>query len=106
MQVSLQRWTSRRRSAGFLGGVLFLVITVAALILVAVLAALALVLMALVGAVMAGERLLGLLVPAYRRRRRLRYLTMPTGLVRAVRLGSGPTQVIEARSVELPRRED
>ena len=106
VQVSFHRWTTRRRSAGFLGGVLFLVVTLAVLVLVAVLAALALVLMALVGAVMAGERLLGLLVPAYRRRRRQRYITMPSGLIRTVRLGSEPTRVIEARSVELPRRED
>ena len=89
-----------------MGGILFLAITVAVLVLLAFLAALGLVLMALVGAVMAGERLLGLLVPGYRRRRRERYLAMPTVLVRAVRFGAGPSQVIEAHSVELPRRGD
>ena len=104
--ASLRQWTGRRRSAGFLGGLLFLLLTLAVLVVLAFLAALGLLLMALVGAVMAGERLLGLLVPAYRRRRREPYLTMPTVLVRTVRFGSGPTQVIEAHSVELPRRED
>lgn len=69
-------------------------------------AALGLLLVALAGAVMAGERLLELLVPAYRRRRNERCLTMPTGLIRTVRFGSGLTQVIEAKSTELPRRED
>lgn len=105
MGVSLRQWTGRRRSAGFLGGILFLAITAAVLVILAFLAALGLVLMALIGAVMAGERLLGLLVPAYRRRRRERYLTMPTVLVRTVRFGAGPSQVIEARSEELPRPE-
>ena len=60
--------------------------------------------MALVGVLIGAERLLGLLVPTYRRRRRERYLTMPTGLIRTVRFGSGPTEVIEAHSAELPRQ--
>ena len=106
MTASLRQWTGRRRSAGFLGGLLFLLLTLAVLVVLAILAALGLMLMALVGAVMVGERLLGLLVPSYRRGRRERYLTMPTVLVRTVRFGAGPSEVIEAHSVELPRRED
>jgi hypothetical protein len=54
---------------------------------------------------MGAERLLGLIVPAYRRRRRERYLTMPTVLIRTVRFQSQPTQpnqVIEAGPYELP----
>jgi hypothetical protein len=89
---------------GFLGGVIFLVVALTVLVFLAVLAALGLVVVALVGLAMGAERLLGLLVPVYRRRRRERYLTMPTGLIRTVRFGSGPTQVIGARSYELPPR--
>lgn len=100
--MSLQRWTGRPRSTGFLGGVLFLVGAVALLVFLAVLAALGLLVMALVGVLMVAERLLALLVPAYRRRRRERYLTMPAGLIRMVRFGSGPTQVVDARSYEVP----
>ncbi len=85
---------------------LFLVAVVAALVLLVFLAGIGLLFMALVGVLMGAERLLGLLVPAYRRRRRERYLTMPTGVIRTVRFGSGPTQVIEARSHELPQAGD
>ena len=105
MAASLRRWASHRQSAGLLGGLLFLLITAAVLVLLAFLATVGLLLMALIGAVIAGERLLGLLVPSYRRRRRERYLTMPTVLVRTVRVGAAPTQVIEARSEELSRPE-
>jgi hypothetical protein len=66
----------------------------------AALAVLGLLVVALVGAVMCAERLVGLLVPSYRRRHRERYLTMPRGLLRMVRFGSGPAGVIEARSYE------
>lgn len=104
--MSLREWNGRRQSAGFLGGILLLIVVVAVLVLLAVLAALGLVLMAIVGVVIGAERLLGLLVPAYRRRRRQRYLTMPTALIRTVRFGSGPTQVIEVHSDELPRQND
>lgn len=83
-----------------------MVVFVAALVLLAFLAALGLLLMALVGVLMGTERLLGLLVPAYRRRRKERYLTMPTGLIRKVRFGSGRTQVIEAHSYQSPPGED
>lgn len=102
--MSFRGWRSRRRSAGLLGGFLFLIGAVAVLSLLAVLAALGLVVMALIGVLIGVERLLGLLVPAYRRRRRERYLTMPGSLVRVVRFGSGPGKVIEARSYELPHR--
>ena len=104
--VSLRPWTSRRRSAGVLGGVLFLAVTAAVLVLLASLAAVGLLLMVFIGVVMTGERLLGLLVPPYRCRRRERYLTMPTVPVRTVRFGAEPSQVIEARSEELSRRGD
>ncbi len=68
----------------------------------ALLAALGLVVMALVGIVMGAERLLASLVPAYRRRRRQRYLSMPTGLVRVVRFGARSTQVrFGARSTQV-----
>lgn len=100
--MPLPSWRDRRRPAGFLGGALFLSGVVAVLVFLAVLATLALLVMALVGVVIGAERLLALLVPAYRRRRRERYLTMPAGLVRVVRFGSGPTQAIDARSYELP----
>ncbi len=88
-----------------------------------VLAALGLLAMALLGVLIAFDRLLGLLVPAYRRRR-ARRLAVPAGLVRVVRLrafrfssdrpgsgsgsgsgsrfGSAAAPVIEARSHELP----
>jgi hypothetical protein len=75
---------------------------VTVLALMAVLVASGLVLMALVGLAMGGERLLGWLVPAYGRRRRQRYLTMPPLLIRTVRFRTGPTEVIEASSSELP----
>lgn len=75
-------------------------------VFLAFLAALGLVLMALVGVLIGAERLLGLLVPAYRRRRSERYLTMPSGLIRTVRFRSGPVQVIEAHSFELSRKTD
>lgn len=101
MPLSLRAWNGGRRSTGFLGGLLFLIGAAALLLLLAFLAALGLLLMALVGVVMGAERLLGLLVPAYRRRRN-RYLGMPTILIRTVRFGSGPTQVLEARSHDLP----
>jgi hypothetical protein len=85
--------------------VLFVVGAVALLVFLAVLAALGLVLLVLVGIVMGAERLFGLIVPAYRRRRRERYLTMPTVLIRTVRFQSQPTQanqVIEVGPYELP----
>lgn len=85
---------------------LFLVVAVAALVLLVFLAGIGLLFMALVGVLMGAERLLGLLVPAYRRRRRERYLSMPTGVIRTVRFGLGPTEVIEARSRELPQAGD
>ncbi len=78
----------------------------AVLLFLAVLAALGLVLMALFAVVIGVERLLGLLVPGYRRRRKERYLRMPTVLIRTVRFGSEPTKVIEAHSHELPRHQD
>lgn len=104
MDVSLRSLRVRRQSAGLLGGILFLAGAVALLVFLAVLAALALLAMALVGVLMGAERLLGLLVPAYRRRRRARYLNMPTGIVRMVRFGPGRGQLIEARSRELHER--
>jgi Flp pilus assembly protein TadB len=90
---------------------LFLIVAAAVLVFTALLAALGLVVMALVGIVMGAERLLASLVPAYRRRRRQRYLSMPTGLVRVVRFGARSTQVrfgarstqpIDVRSSESP----
>jgi Flp pilus assembly protein TadB len=87
---------------GFLGGVLFLLGALAVIMFLAVIAVLSLLLMALFGIVMGAERLLAVLVPGYRRRRRERYITMPTVLVRTVRFGSRLTQVIEANSYELP----
>lgn len=95
----------RRRSTGLLGGVLVLVGAVVMLLFLAALAALALLAMALVGVVMGAERILGLLLPSYRRRRRHSCVTMPTVLVRTVRFGSRPTEVIEAHAHELPRPE-
>jgi hypothetical protein len=103
--MSLRGWTGRRRSIGLLGGVLFLVGAVAVLVFLAILAVLGLLVMTLVGIVMGAERLLGLLVPAYRRRHRERYLAMPAGFIRVVRFGSRASPVIEARSYELPRGE-
>ena len=100
--MSMRGWTSRRRSSGFLGGALFLAGAVAVLAVLAFLAAVGLAVMALVGALIGVERLLGLLVPAYRRRRRGRTLTVPAGLFRMVRFGSVANEVIEARSHELP----
>jgi hypothetical protein len=102
VELSRHGWRGRRQSSGFLGGFVLLLGALAALVVLAVLAALGLLLMAVVGAVMLAERLLALLVPAYGRRRRERYLTMPVGLIRMVRFGSGPGQVIEAHSYELP----
>jgi hypothetical protein len=98
----MRGWTSRRRSTGFLGGALFLTGAVAVLVVLAFLAALGLVVIALVGALIGVERLVGLFVPAYRRRRGRRALAVPAGLVRMVRFGSAPKGVIEARSHELP----
>jgi len=85
-----------------MGGVLLLIGAVAVFIFLALLAALSLLVMALFGIVMGAERLLALLVPAYGHRRRERYITMPRVLVRTVRFGSRPGQVIEASSRELP----
>ncbi|MGH8987346.1 MAG: hypothetical protein ACRDXC_01950 [Acidimicrobiales bacterium] len=104
--------TARRRPTGMVAGLLFLVGALTVLVFLTVLAAVGLLVMALVGVLIGAERLLGLLVPAYGRRRRARYLTMPAGLVRVVRLGrfgpfgpfgSGRSQVIDARSSELRR---
>lgn len=100
--MSLLDWRRRGRPTGSLGALPFLAGAVAALMVLTVLAVLGLVLMALVAVLMGAERLLALLVPAYRRRRRERYLTMPAGLVRVVHFGSRPSQVIDARSYELP----
>ncbi len=101
---------------GFIGGILLFGGAVAVALVLMVLAALGLLAMALVGILIAVDRVLGLLVPAYRRRR-ARRLAMPAGLVRVVRfgalrlgsnrsgwvrLGSDPAPVIEARSHELP----
>lgn len=84
---------------------LFVVAAAAGLVLLAVLAALGLLVMALVGLVMGADRLVATLVPAYRRRRRDRYVSMPAGLIRVVRFGSGAAaQVIDARSYERPER--
>lgn len=90
-----------------LGGVVFLLGVLVVLGAMVVLAAVGLVVMALVALVMGAERLLGVLVPGYRRRRAERYLKMPTGLIRVVRFQTGPTRmgrsnVIEAHSSELP----
>ena len=87
---------------GFLGGALFLIGAVAVFVFLAILAALSLLVMALFGIVMGAERLLALLVPAYGRRRHEHLITMPRVLVRTVRFGSRPGQVIEASSRELP----
>jgi hypothetical protein len=81
---------------------MFLAGAVAVLVMLAFVAALGLVVLALVGASIGVERLIGLLVPAYRRRRG-RSIAVPAGLIRIVRFGSAPRDVIEARSRELPR---
>ncbi len=81
-----------------------MVAAAAGLVVLAVLAALGLLVMALVGLVMGADRLVATLVPAYRRRRRNRYLAMPAGLVRIVRFGSGSAQVVDARSYERPEQ--
>lgn len=104
--MSLRGLSGRRRSSGFLGGLLLVVVAIAVLVFLAVLAALSLFVIALVGVVMGVERLVGLLVPAYRRRRRDRYVSVPRGLIRTIRFGSEPTQVIEAHSYELPHKGD
>jgi hypothetical protein len=98
----MRSWTSRRRPAGFLGGALFLAGAAAVLVTLALVAILGLVVLALVGVSISVDRLFGMLVPAYRRRRRGRSLTVPAGLVRMVRFGSAPREVIEVRSSELP----
>lgn len=98
--MRVRTWRNRRRSLGLLGGALFLAGATAVFMVMAALAVLGLLVVALVGAVMCAERLVGLLVPSYRRRHRERYLTMPRGLLRMVRFGSGPAGVIEARSYE------
>lgn len=92
--------SGRPRPSGLAGRILFLVGAVAMAVFLAGLAVLALLVMALVGTLIGAERLLALLVPAYRHRRRRRHVAMPAGLVRMVRFGSGPTQVIDARSYE------
>ncbi len=99
----MRSWTSRRRPAGFLGGALFLAGALVVLVTLAFVAALGLVVLALVGVSIGVDRLLALLVPAYRRRRRGRSLTVPAGLIRMVRFGSAPREVVEVRSYELPR---
>jgi Flp pilus assembly protein TadB len=102
VQTSLRGWTGRRRPTGVVGGLFFLAGAAVVLLVLTVLAALGLIVMALVGLLIGAERLLGLLVPAYRRRRRERYLTMPARLFHLVRFGSGPSHVIDARSFEVP----
>ncbi len=98
----MRSWTSRRQPTGLLGGALFLAGAAAVLVMLAFVAAVGLVALGLAGVLIGVERLLGLLVPAYRRRRRGRSLTVPAGLIRMVRFGSAPGEVIEARSHELP----
>ncbi len=85
-----------------MGGVLFLVGAVVTLLLLAFVAAVGLALMVLVAVVIGAERLLAALVPAYRRRRQGRYVNMPVTLRRMVRITPGHSEVIEARSFELP----
>ena len=101
MQFTYRRWPARR-TPGFLGGLLVLVGVVVTFVFLAVLAALGLVLMVLVATAIAAERLLAALVPAYRHRRRGRYVTMPTTLRTMVWFTPGRSEPIEAHTLESP----
>lgn len=104
MQFSLRSWP-RQRAPGLVGGALFLMGAVLTLTFLAVLAALGLLLMVLVGTAIGAERLLATLVPAYRRRRRGRHVSVPITLRSMVRFAPGRSGAIEARSFELPRQQ-
>lgn len=104
MQFSVRPWPGRR-TPGLVGGVLFLIGTLVTLTFLALLAVMGLVLVVLVGIAIGAERLLAALVPAYRRRRGGRYVTMPVTVRSMMRFAPGRNEAIEARSFELPDEE-
>jgi hypothetical protein len=84
--------------------VLFLIGAVVTLTFLVVLTALGLLFMTLFSLVIGAERLLAALFPAYRHRRRGRYLVIPVSVRGMVRLAPGHREAIEASSFELPEQ--